>query len=315
MDLTEGQNRSGWRRPSLPDEAAGARLAVFNAVKSRALPRYLTGHVIEPVRTIGTGSDTSLKVSFWHSTVEDSPQASDPAFVSVSLRTSPARAWRDASPSGLVSMLPFEGAHWRFEQPVSFMQTHLPFDLVARVSHGLFDRELAHSDLRMPADVTDPRLHGALRSIEDRASSMEPTNLLLDSWALILSEILLLHLSSHGAGRVRGPFGKLPDRGIARVVDYVEANLDQDLRLTSLAAVAGMSMFHFARRFRETVGLSPHAYVVSRRIVRARTMLRRSGVRLADVALACGFSSQAHFTTAFHRSLGVTPGRYARAMQ
>jgi AraC family transcriptional regulator len=167
----------------------------------------------------------------------------------------------------------------------------------------------------MPADVLDARLHGSLETIRHTASSIEPTNLLLDSWALILSETLLRRLSSHGERRTHGPFGKLPDRGIARVADYIEASIDQDLRLTSLASVAAMSVYHFARCFKETVGMSPHAYVLSRRIIRARAMLSRSETGLAHVALACGFSSQAHFTTAFRRSLGVTPGEYRRSLQ
>jgi hypothetical protein len=99
--------------------------------------------VIAPIKTIGTEAGTSLRVSFWHSTVEDSPQASDPSFISVSLRTSGAGAWRNSEPSGPVSMLPFEGAHWHFEQPVSFVQLHLPFALPSMVCDALFGREFA----------------------------------------------------------------------------------------------------------------------------------------------------------------------------
>lgn len=85
--------------------------------------------------------------------------------------------------------------------------------------------------------------------------------------------------------------------------------------MTSLAGVAAMSEYHFARSFKETVGISPHAYVLSRRIARGRAMLSRGEGSLAHVALACGFSSQAHFTTAFRRSLGVTPGEYCRRVR
>lgn len=297
------------------DEPGGAGLALSNAARSAASPRAWQGHVIAPFRTIGAGPSASLQVSFWASNVEHSPQASDPTFVSVSLRTSDARAWRDSQPSGPVSMLPFEGAHWRFEQPVNFVQLHLPFALPGLVCEALFDRDLAHDDLRMPADVGDAQLNGVLYSIRDRIDLVEPTNLLLDSWALIMSEAVLRRLSSHGARHARGSFGKLPGRGVARVIDYVEAGIDQDLRLKALAGVAAMSEYHFARSFKETVGVSPHAYVLSRRVVRARAMLSRGQGGLADVALACGFSSQAHLTTAFRLRLGVTPGGYRRSVQ
>ena len=100
---------------------------------------------------------------------------------------------------------------------------------------------------------------------------------------------------------------------LAHVIDCVEARVDQDLRLASLASVAAMSVYHFARRFKETVGMSPHAYVLSRRLDRAQQMLRRRDRSLADIAVACGFSSQAHFTTAFRSAFGATPDKYRRS--
>ncbi|MNL85512.1 Exoenzyme S synthesis regulatory protein ExsA [compost metagenome] len=76
-----------------------------------------------------------------------------------------------------------------------------------------------------------------------------------------------------------------------------------------------MSTYHFARRFQETVGMSPHSYVLGRRIERAGALLRRRDVPLVDIALACGFSSQSHLTTVFRRCLGLTPGEYRRRAQ
>src|SRR6185369_4232699 len=107
---------------------------------------------------------------------------------------------------------------------------------------------------------------------------------------------------------------RIPARCVARVVDYIEGSIDEDLRLCQLANVAAMSVYHFARRFRETVGVSPHAYVLSRRLDRARGMLRHREITLAQVAAACGFSSQAQLTTTFLNAFGVTPGKYRRAL-
>jgi AraC family transcriptional regulator len=107
--------------------------------------------------------------------------------------------------------------------------------------------------------------------------------------------------------------GKIPGRAVARVVDYIEASIDQDLRLATLASVAGMSTYHFARRFKETVSMSPHAYVLARRVRRAQELLQLGAINLVDVAAACGFSSQAHLTSAFQGRLGITPGRYRRS--
>src|SRR5262249_33585994 len=142
--------------------------------------------------------------------------------------------------------------------------------------------------------------------------AIDPTQLILDSWALILSEILVRNFSSKAEQCGRLSFGTLPSRGLAHVVDFIEANIDQDLPLASLAHVAAMSVYHFARRFKETVGVSPHAYILTRRVRRAQRMLEQAKGRLADVAAACGFSNQAHFTTTFQRGVGVTPGAYRR---
>src|SRR5262249_39907936 len=120
------------------------------------------------------------------------------------------------------------------------------------------------------------------------------------------------NFSSNAERSARSSFGILPSSGLAHVVDFIEANIDQDLPLVSLARVAAMSVYHFARRFKETVGVSPHAYVVTRRIRRAQKLLEHGPSRLADVAAACGFSNQAHFTATFQRGIGVTPGAYRR---
>lgn len=296
-----------------PYQLSGAGLRFRDGAQTYGVPKYFRDHVIEPIRTFGAETNACLKLSFWHASVENSPQASDPSFVSASLRTSEATAWRNSESSGVISMLPFEGAHWRFEQPVSFVQVHLPFDLMKLVCGSLYDRNLTHDDLRMPADVRDARLHRTLQTVRHTAAAIEPTSLLLDSWALLLAEALLRRLSTHGERDARARFGKIPGQRIARVVDYIEAGIDQDLRLPALSDVAAMSLYDFARCFSRTVGISPHAYVLSRRIARARSMLTGRKSDLARVALACGFSSQSHMTTAFRSSIGTTPGAYCRS--
>jgi AraC family transcriptional regulator len=293
-------------------------LGFCSAAVSDFTPRYLECDLITPVRTIGVGANSSLKATFWHSTVEECEHMGDPKFVSIALNTGGGPIWRDneriPSQVGSVAMQPFEGARWRFERPASFVQLYVPFTLLRTVSESLFNRELAHDELRMPSGVGDDKLCSAVRSVRYGLSSIEPTNLILDSWALILSEILVRHFSSHDGRHPRTSLGKIPARGVALVVDYIESSIDRDVDLASLASVASMSIYHFARRFRATIGMSPHAYVLCRRIRRAQEMLSRGQSNLSQVSAACGFSSQAHLTAAFRRSLGVTPGAYRRAI-
>jgi AraC family transcriptional regulator len=95
-----------------------------------------------------------------------------------------------------------------------------------------------------------------------------------------------------------------------RTLDLIEAGLDGDLPLAVLAAEVGLSVPHFTRAFRASLGVPPHRYLLKRRLERAREMLLGGGLGLADIAAAAGFSSQAHMTAAFRKEFGITPGQF-----
>jgi len=92
-----------------------------------------------------------------------------------------------------------------------------------------------------------------------------------------------------------------------RVLDYVEVNLSQQLTLSELAKIAGLSVHHFARMFKQTLGVAPYAYVLQRRVERAKLMLLTARASLVDISLSAGFYSQSHFTSTFGRMVGATP--------
>lgn len=91
------------------------------------------------------------------------------------------------------------------------------------------------------------------------------------------------------------------------MLDFIDANLAEPLRLEALAARAGASRAHFVRRFRRLTGFSPHRYLTQRRIEKAKELLRGSRRNLADIALDVGFGNQSHFTQVFHQNTGMTP--------
>ena len=101
-------------------------------------------------------------------------------------------------------------------------------------------------------------------------------------------------------------------RAINRVFVYIEENLGEALDLATLAGVACVSRFHFARMFRLTTGCSPMTYVLRRRIGRACEQIATGPRRISDIAADLGFCDQSHFTRIFRRITGTTPGRYAR---
>jgi AraC family transcriptional regulator len=104
----------------------------------------------------------------------------------------------------------------------------------------------------------------------------------------------------------------LPPRILRRIRDRIEAELDTELSLASLAKESGYSRAHFLRMFRAATGLTPHRYVLERRLSTAQQLLRQSKTPLADIALMCGFSSQTYMNEVFRKRLGVTPQEHRR---
>jgi AraC-like DNA-binding protein len=104
--------------------------------------------------------------------------------------------------------------------------------------------------------------------------------------------------------------GGLPPGAIRRVREYVEAHLSESMDLAELAGIAGLSVFHFARQFKQSAGVTPHHYLVQRRVERAQDMLSRTDLSLSEIALAAGFSDQSHLARHFRQMLGTTPGEF-----
>jgi len=109
----------------------------------------------------------------------------------------------------------------------------------------------------------------------------------------------------------------LPGRAMAlsphcrrRVMAFMDAHLQEDVGLGDLAAVAGMSIRHFARAFRHETGVTPHRWLMRRRLERAEALLAGSDLALAEVAAACGFASQSHLTKNFRQATLLTPRRW-----
>src|SRR5256712_561684 len=104
--------------------------------------------------------------------------------------------------------------------------------------------------------------------------------------------------------------GGLPECRLRRVAQYVQDNLHRELRLAELSGLVHMSPYHFARLFRRSAGVSPHRFLVQRRIAQARALLVAQTLPIAEIARSVGFRTPSHFTTTFRRMTGVTPSVY-----
>src|SRR6267154_1473966 len=110
--------------------------------------------------------------------------------------------------------------------------------------------------------------------------------------------------------REQAASGKISASAVRRVKEYVEAHLSQSVDLAQMAGVAGLSVSHFAREFRQATGLTPHYYLTRRRVERAQELLANSGSHLSDIASAVGFFDQSHMARHFRQILGTTPRKF-----
>jgi len=104
--------------------------------------------------------------------------------------------------------------------------------------------------------------------------------------------------------------GGLSPGAMRRVREFVEVHLGESIDLSMLAGVAGLSVHHFARQFKQSAGMPPHAYLTQKRIERAQEMLVQTDLPLAEIAFAVGFFDQGHLARHFRQRLGTTPREF-----
>ena len=102
------------------------------------------------------------------------------------------------------------------------------------------------------------------------------------------------------------------DSALARVRECLHSIFDRPVTLEELAQIAQMNTSHLVRSFTQAFGISPYAYHLNRRLLKAQSMME-SGIAVVDVAMLTGFTDQSHFTRHFRRFLGITPGRLLNA--
>ena len=147
------------------------------------------------------------------------------------------------------------------------------------------------------------------RIIEEQSDSLigvfEPIAVGGQSVAPTPDPLISNQIASGGVAR-----GGLPPRAVRRIREYVDQNLDRRISVEALAALANLSVCYFVRAFKKSVGLTPHDYLIRRRVERTMELLADTDIPLSQIALAAGFADQSHFSRRFRQHVGMSPRDY-----
>ena len=156
----------------------------------------------------------------------------------------------------------------------------------------------------------DPQIERLVKALRAETRAGAPTGTLFGQSIATALAIYLAQRYSSFPLALRSYRGGMPRTRLNRVLEYIAAELQEDLSLAVLAEIAGMNLFYFSRLFKQSTGLSPHRYVLEQRIRRSQHFLRTSDMTILEASVRTGFSDQGHFTKVFRRVVGVTPTDY-----
>ncbi|MNK49021.1 Virulence regulon transcriptional activator VirF [compost metagenome] len=211
------------------------------------------------------------------------------------------RSLQEVGPGSLVLMNPEEvhACNPIADQPWSYLMFYLDTDWL----RGQQEEAGLGSEFR-PFDMTasrDPLLYQGLQHLHHQLVQA-PDPLAREVACHLFSRQLLARLTP-------ARWDDRPPQHLQRAAELMQDDSASPLSLLQLSAVAGLTPSHFVRAFSHHYGMTPHAYLLDRRIRHARTLLKQ-GQPLAEVALASGFADQAHFQRQFKRRVAATPGQY-----
>lgn len=158
--------------------------------------------------------------------------------------------------------------------------------------------------------VRDPLIKNILLSLESEAKNKDGRNrLYVDSLSQMLAAHVLRKYSTLNSSLDDSPAG-LSRYKLKRATEYINDNLKKNLKLKDISSVIGMSPYYFARKFKESTGLTPHQYVIQQRIELAKNLLEHTELPIVQVAFDSGFSSQSHLAAHFRIHTSTTPKKY-----
>ena len=189
------------------------------------------------------------------------------------------------------------------EEAINFI--HLYLDPTSKSSDG------NPSEFLLNLKTNDPLIQGLALDLvaELKASGWDCCLSMWGEWATLAFH--LLRQAATWQGSPEHTIVPALHRGTMKnIANYIHSHLDQDLSLAKLASIAKISLYHFAREFKQAVGAPPHQYVTQCRIEKAKQLLANKDLSITEITQQIGLQSQSHFTNLFRHSVGMTPSAY-----
>ncbi|WP_248928380.1 helix-turn-helix domain-containing protein [Paenibacillus hamazuiensis] len=204
-----------------------------------------------------------------------------------------------------------EMSYCRWENELSFLRLELDPTFVKQVAdHSEFAASGGNVELNHKLRFNDPKLfHLSQWLLDELQSEGASGKLYIDSLANLLTVHLLQNYATSSKKRTALP-NKMTEQQVSRVVEYMHANMEREISLEELAAVANMSQSYLSRLFKLATGLSPHQYFINIRIDKAKSLIQSRGLTMAEISAVLGFADQSHMNRHFKRITGLSPREF-----
>jgi len=216
---------------------------------------------------------------------------------------------------GVVTVIPAgSSSRWDIHLPLNVVQLYLP--------HATLERIAGQANMAGPGELLERTAHPdpiTSRLLMSAADALEGSAALDALFRQQLTDLLATRLLAAYTGAAPVAFqpviGGLSPNALRRAIERMRSDSDADVSLGALASDAGLSRFHFCRAFKESTGLSPHAWLRQHRLEQAMNMLRDTDASVVSVAAALGYGSQTAFAAAFRKLTGEAPSSWRRRVR
>ncbi|QYO68574.1 AraC family transcriptional regulator [Leptolyngbya sp. 7M] len=212
---------------------------------------------------------------------------------------------------GDVSLTPAKMPHFaRWESDDHCLQIRIASQFIQNIARETIATDPDQLELRLEFQVRDPQLEaiGTMLLSELKQENVGG-KLYIESLANVLAVHLLRQYAVSKPDLTLYEIG-LPQRQLSQILEYIDDHLNQEIKLADLATLLGISQSHLSHRFKQSIGFTPHQYLLQQRIERAKQLLKHSDQSILEIALLCGFSSHSHLSQQFRKLTGMTPNDY-----